>query len=209
MDYTQAISIPVIVAVVYAMIEMLKRMTNYNTVVVKLLPLIALILGVVCGIISYYAVSLYRETSNIVLAIVIGAVSGLSATGTNQIIQKLATKSVEAAKSIIEEDSTTVEKAAGIVEVAKEAIDTITDEESGISDVVTEIIDTAKEVVEAITDKETSIVEKITEVVEAISGDDDGIVSTIGEVISAIVPQEDNDETEYTETLLDIVEEKE
>ncbi len=186
MDYTQIISVPVIVAVVYAMIEMLKRMTNYNKIVVKLLPLIALGLGVVLGIVSYYAVPLYKETSNIIFAIVVGAVSGLSATGTNQIIQKLAEKSIKSAKSIITEDSTPTEKVADLQEVAKDTFATIKDENSDVSKTIADILDTATGITEVLASEDSSALETISSVVSMLD---------IGE----ITPTKDSTPTENTD----------
>jgi len=55
----------------------------------RFIPLISALLGAVCGVVSFYAVPGVIETQNILVAIVTGAASGLSATGTNQVVKQL------------------------------------------------------------------------------------------------------------------------
>lgn len=85
------VSVPAIATVVYWIIELLKYTTNNNEKVKRLIPLISTLLGVVCGIIAFYAIPNIVPTDNVFVAIVIGAASGLTATGVNQIF-KQATK---------------------------------------------------------------------------------------------------------------------
>lgn len=91
MDYT-FITVPVITSIVYAIIDIIKKATNNNEKFLKFIPLVAAILGVVSGIIGFYFVPGVLDTSNIVVAIVIGAASGLAATGTNQVVKQLTNK---------------------------------------------------------------------------------------------------------------------
>lgn len=86
-----AISVPAIAAVVYWIINLIKYTTKNNEKVLRFLPLVAVGLGVVCGLVAFFAIPQVLPTTNIVVAIVIGGGSGLSATGFNQII-KQATK---------------------------------------------------------------------------------------------------------------------
>lgn len=88
MDYT-FITVPVITSIVYAIIDIIKTATNNNEKFLKLVPLVACVLGTVCGLISFYCVPGVLDTSNVFVAIVIGAASGLAATGTNQVIKQL------------------------------------------------------------------------------------------------------------------------
>jgi hypothetical protein len=55
----------------------------------RLIPLLAAFLGVIIGIISFYLVPSIIPTDNVVVAIVLGGASGLSATGVNQLLKQL------------------------------------------------------------------------------------------------------------------------
>ena len=55
----------------------------------RFIPLIACVLGAICGVVAFYCVPGVMETQNILVAIVLGAASGLSATGTNQAVKQL------------------------------------------------------------------------------------------------------------------------
>lgn len=88
MDYT-FITVPVITSIVYAIIDIVKRATNSNERFLRLIPLIAASLGIICGVISFYFIPGVLETTNVFVAIVIGAASGLAATGTNQVVKQL------------------------------------------------------------------------------------------------------------------------
>lgn len=91
-QYLNLISVPAIAAVVYWVINIIKHAVGENEKFKKFIPLIAAALGVVCGIICYYTVPSIIPAENIVVAIVIGGASGLTATGTNQIIKQLGKK---------------------------------------------------------------------------------------------------------------------
>ena len=97
-QYLNLISVPAIAAVVYWVINIIKHAVGENDKFKKFIPLIAAVLGVVCGIICYYAVPSIIPAPNIVVAIVIGGASGLTATGTNQIIKQLGKKDDEDGK---------------------------------------------------------------------------------------------------------------
>ena len=91
-QYLNLISVPAIAAIVYWVINIIKHAVGENEKFKKFIPLIAAALGIVCGIICYYAAPSIIPAPNIVVAIVIGGASGLSATGTNQIIKQLGKK---------------------------------------------------------------------------------------------------------------------
>jgi len=91
-QYLNLISVPAIAAVVYWVINIVKHAVGENEKFKRFIPLIAATLGIVCGIICYYAVPSIIPAENIVVAIVIGGASGLTATGTNQIIKQLGKK---------------------------------------------------------------------------------------------------------------------
>ena len=58
-------------------------------------PAIAAGLGAVLGVVAFYAVPSIIPAANVVVAIVIGGASGLTATGANQIIKQLEKKDGE------------------------------------------------------------------------------------------------------------------
>lgn len=92
MEYLELISVPAIVTVVYALIEIIKKCVGENEKFKRIIPLIATAIGVVCGVVCYFALPSIIPASNVVVAIVIGGASGLTATGTNQIIKQLGKK---------------------------------------------------------------------------------------------------------------------
>lgn len=89
MDYLTLIAVPTITGTIYALIEILKKVTNNNEGVLRFIPLIALLLGAIAGVICYFFIPGVFEAANVVVAIVIGAASGLAATGTNQVFKQL------------------------------------------------------------------------------------------------------------------------
>lgn len=89
MEYLELISVPAIVVVVYVIIEIIKKCVGENEKFKRFIPLIATALGTVCGVVCFFALPSIIPASNIVMAIVIGGASGLTATGTNQIIKQL------------------------------------------------------------------------------------------------------------------------
>lgn len=98
-QYLNLISVPAIAAVVYWVINIIKHAVGENEKFKKFIPLIAAGLGIVCGIVCYYALPSIIPAPNIVVAIVIGGASGLTATGTNQIIKQLGKKDDDNEKS--------------------------------------------------------------------------------------------------------------
>ena len=91
-QYLNLISVPAIAAIVYWVINIIKHAVGENEKFKKFIPLIAAALGILGGIICYYAAPSIIPAPNIVVAIVIGGASGLTATGTNQIIKQLGKK---------------------------------------------------------------------------------------------------------------------
>ena len=89
MDYLNLISVPAIATAVYLIIEVLKKAFDSNEKFLRLIPLISLTLGAIAGIICFYFIPSIIPAPNVVVAIIIGAASGLTATGTNQIFKQL------------------------------------------------------------------------------------------------------------------------
>ena len=90
-DMEEFVSIPSIVLIVYMIIEVIKICTK-NEVVSKLFPAISCVLGMGLGILAFYLCPAVIPANNVLSAILIGGSSGLSATGTNQIIKQLTQK---------------------------------------------------------------------------------------------------------------------
>ena len=89
MDYLNLISVPAIATAVYFIIEAIKKAVDNNEKFLKFIPLIALGIGAVAGVICFFFIPSIIPATNVVVAIIIGAASGLSATGTNQIFKQL------------------------------------------------------------------------------------------------------------------------
>ncbi len=86
------ITVPVIVAVVYGALTILKKAVKNNEKVLRFLPLIAAALGAILGVIAYFALPQIIPATDAFTAILIGGASGLAATGTNQIFKQLLPK---------------------------------------------------------------------------------------------------------------------
>ncbi len=91
-QYLELISVPVIAAIVYWVINLIKYATKQNEKFMRFIPLVAAALGAVLGIVAYFAVPDIVPAENVFVAILIGIASGLTATGTNQIIKQLGKK---------------------------------------------------------------------------------------------------------------------
>jgi len=88
MNYT-IVTIPAIAAIVYTIIDIVKTACGGDEKFKRFIPLAAAVLGGIIGVIAFYFVPGVVETENILVAIVLGAASGLSATGTNQAVKQL------------------------------------------------------------------------------------------------------------------------
>ena len=91
-EYLSIISVPSIAAIVYAVIAIINRAVGENEKFKRFIPLIAAVLGVGCGIVCFYALPSIIPAENVVVAIVIGGASGLSATGTHQLVKQIGKK---------------------------------------------------------------------------------------------------------------------
>lgn len=83
------VSVPAIVTIVYCIVELIKHTTKNNENVLRFVPLISAGLGIICGLICFFAVPNVLPTDNIVVALVLGGASGLTATGFNQIFKQI------------------------------------------------------------------------------------------------------------------------
>lgn len=88
-QYLNIISVPAIATIVYFVISIVKYATNDNEKFKRFIPVVAAVLGIVLGIVAFYAVPGIIPADNVFTAILIGGASGLTATGANQIIKQL------------------------------------------------------------------------------------------------------------------------
>jgi hypothetical protein len=85
----KALSVPVIVSIVYGCIDLYKQIINGKEKFMRLIPIIAALLGTLIGIVAFYAYPSVLVVENIWQAIIIGGASGLTATGANQVFKQL------------------------------------------------------------------------------------------------------------------------
>lgn len=86
----EIVCVPVIVALVFVVMEIYKKfIAKDKEILIRIIPIIACGLGIVMGIVCYYAFPSIITATNILTAILIGGASGLSATGCNQIFKQL------------------------------------------------------------------------------------------------------------------------
>lgn len=90
--FSEIITIPAIAAIVYTIIDIVKTACGGDEKFKRFIPLIAAVLGAICGVIAFFFVPGVLETRNLLVAMVLGAASGLSATGTNQVVKQLVKK---------------------------------------------------------------------------------------------------------------------
>lgn len=87
MEFT---SVPIIVLISYIVGELYKAIFKNKQEVYKLIPILVGVVGGVLGVIIYYkAPELIFYADNVWKALGVGIVSGISATGTNQIIKQI------------------------------------------------------------------------------------------------------------------------
>ena len=88
-NFTDITTIPALAAIVYTIIDIAKTAMGGDERFKRFIPLIACVLGAICGVVAFYFVPGVLDTHNLLVAIVLGAASGLSATGANQIGKQL------------------------------------------------------------------------------------------------------------------------
>ncbi len=87
--YLELISVPAIAAVVYWVINLIKYAVGENEKFKRFIPIVAAVLGAICGVICYFVIPSIVPAENLLVAIVIGGASGLTATGANQVFKQL------------------------------------------------------------------------------------------------------------------------
>lgn len=91
MENIEIISIPAIVAIVCTVMQMLKK-TIANDKFNRFIPLCAVILGAVLGVLAFYVYPAVIPADNVVTALVIGGASGWAATGAYETGKKMVKK---------------------------------------------------------------------------------------------------------------------
>jgi uncharacterized membrane protein len=94
-SYISAVSIPAIVAAVYTIIDLAKTAVGESEKFKRFIPLIATGIGALIGALLFYVEPGIIAAHNLLTAIVIGAASGLTATGTNQVVKQLSDKNTD------------------------------------------------------------------------------------------------------------------
>lgn len=85
----EIISVPAVVSIVYAIIAAITKATGENETFKRFIPLVAMGLGILIGLLAYYFLPGIIVADNAVAAMITGGMSGLAATGTDQIIKQL------------------------------------------------------------------------------------------------------------------------
>ena len=86
----EIISVPAIVSVTYALIEAYKKwIAKGREKYLAFIPLIALILGGILGVVVFYIEPSIIIAKDVWWALIVGMASGLSSTGTNQVFKQL------------------------------------------------------------------------------------------------------------------------
>ena len=89
MEILEVVSVPVIATIVYWVINLIKYTVNGSEKFKRLIPIISAVLGAGLGCVAFYIAPSIIVAGNVLMALIVGGASGLSATGTNQIIKQL------------------------------------------------------------------------------------------------------------------------
>ena len=101
----EIVCVPVIVAIVYALMSIYKTyIAKDNEKLVRFIPLIGGGIGLILGIIFYFAFPQLIVATNVGTAILVGLASGLSATGCDQIFKQLTKYGVNVKKEVEQDD---------------------------------------------------------------------------------------------------------
>jgi len=86
------ICVPAIVSLVFSIMEIYKKIaskTKHEENLLRLIPIVSAAIGVVGGIVCFFAFPAIIVATDAVTAALIGGASGLSATGCNQVFKQL------------------------------------------------------------------------------------------------------------------------
>ena len=88
----EIIAVPAIASLVFSIIEIYKKATAKHAKkeqFLRLVPVVSAVLGIIAGLVCYFAIPGIIAATDAVTAVLIGGASGLSATGCNQIFKQL------------------------------------------------------------------------------------------------------------------------
>lgn len=88
-DILMGASVPVIAAAVYWLIELIKYTVGGTEKFKRFIPLLSTVLGVAVSLIAYFFIPSVLPADGVLVAVVIGGASGLSATGFHQIVKQI------------------------------------------------------------------------------------------------------------------------
>lgn len=81
---------PIIVIGIYCLVEVLKKFVLKTDEQRSMIPVGCAILGGICGFVLFkFFPESYNEDANVISVITSGSISGIAATGTNQIYKKI------------------------------------------------------------------------------------------------------------------------
>lgn len=90
METLEIIGIPAIVVVVYFVMSIYKKVVaDKPELWTNLIPVWAGILGLALGLVSYYCIPAIMPADNVMMAVIYGIASGLTAVGANQTIKQI------------------------------------------------------------------------------------------------------------------------
>lgn len=81
--------VPIIIMTVYWLLNVYKFIVKSKEKYTRVIPILSAPLGGGLGILMYYAAPSFLPAENVIIAFMIGATSGLAATGTNQIFKQM------------------------------------------------------------------------------------------------------------------------
>lgn len=90
----EIVSIPAIASIVYAIVEVYKAVFKSEKAK-RAIPIVAGVLGVILGVVAFYACPSIVPADNVFTAIIIGLASGLGSVGINQVGKQLTKKDGE------------------------------------------------------------------------------------------------------------------
>ena len=93
MEYLELIAVPAIVSIIVGLLKLIKNAVDGNQKVLKFFPLIAVVLGAVLGVVTFYAFPEIIPASSLGIALKLGLASGLASTGAHQFFKQLNVKS--------------------------------------------------------------------------------------------------------------------